>query len=107
MVVVDAVHESQVLASRIVRVRRGHASVIFPSSPTFQNKVTVVAFGLGATGDDAVDPLVGNRTVYFPKDHELKIDIRNSKSSYRPGEVATATLHVTGSEGSEKESAVG
>jgi hypothetical protein len=107
MVVVEAVHEWQVLASRIVRLRRGHGSVLFPPNEAFQNRVTIVAFGLGATRDDAIDPIVADRTVFFPKNRELNIDIRASKQSYRPGEEISATLHVTGSEGSEKATAVG
>jgi hypothetical protein len=105
--VVDAVHEAQVLASQVVHVRHGHASVLFPPSDKFQNEVTIVAYALGARNDDRYDNTVGARTVFFPKNHELNIEIQPSKSSYRPGEEVSATLHVTGPEGTQTENALG
>jgi len=104
---VEVMHEAQVLASRLVHVRHGHASLTFSTSEKFQNEITILAYALGTPADDSYNDNVGDHTVYFPKNYELKVDIHPSKLTYRPGEEASATIHVTGPDGDEKESALG
>ncbi|HTC64777.1 MAG TPA: alpha-2-macroglobulin family protein [Candidatus Saccharimonadales bacterium] len=105
--VVDAVHDSQVLASQLVHVRHGHASVFFPANEKFQNEVTILAYALGTRNDESYDNIFGTRTVFFPKNHELSVEIRPSKLTYRPGEEVSAMLNVTGPEGALTEDALG
>lgn len=108
-VVVEAVHDFQVLASRLVRVRHGHADVVFDGGNKFQNDVTILAYAFGLKpGDDYYNSaVVGAHTVLFPKDHELKVDVKLAKSVYRPGDEATADLRVTGADGEQAKSALG
>ena len=108
-VMVDAVHNSQILASKLVRVRRGHASLVFAPSDKFQNEVSILAyaFGLKPGYDYHPSSIVGSHTVLFPKDHELKVDVRLAKSTYRPGEETTADFRVTAADGEQARSALG
>jgi hypothetical protein len=108
-VVVDAMNHSRVLASKLVRVRHGHANVVFDASDKFQNDVSILAYSLGLEpGNDYYNSaVVGSRTVLFPKDHELKVDVKLAKSVYRPGDEALANLRVTSAGGEQAKSAIG
>ncbi len=104
---VEVMYEAQVLASRLVHVRHGHASLTFSPSEKFQNEITILAYALGTPADNSYNDNIGYHTVYFPKNHELNVDIHPSKLTYRPGEEASATIQVTGPDGDQKESALG
>lgn len=108
-VIVEAVHDSQVLASKLVHVRHGHATVSIKANDEFQNEVILLAYTFGLKpGDDYYSSaIVGSHTVLFPKDHELKVNVKMAKSAYRPGEEATADLRITGADGAQAESALG
>ncbi len=108
-VVVEAMHDFQIVASKLVRVRHGHAQVMFEGNEKFQNDVSILAYAFGVKpGDDYRNSaLVGVHTVLFPKDHELKVDVKLAKSVYRPGDEATADLRVTGADGEQAKSALG
>jgi hypothetical protein len=107
MLVVEAQHEYQTVASQIVRVRQGRGSLTFPPNPAFQNRVTIVAYNLGTRTDDGNDSITGNRSIYFPKNNALNVEIHSSKTSYRPGEEASATIQVTDPDGNESASDLG
>jgi hypothetical protein len=110
-VVVEAVHDFQVLASKLVRVRHGRAEVSFDATEPYHNDVTILAYGFGLTPGDSNENeesgLVGSHTVLFPKDNDLKVDVKLGKPVYRPGEEAAAALQVTRADGRKQESAIG
>jgi len=104
---VDAMHDAKVLASRLVHVRNGHGNLTFSTGNEFQNDITILAYALGTPDENGNDNILGYHTIYFPKNHQLNVDIHPSKLTYRPGEEASATIHVTGPDGDQKESALG
>jgi hypothetical protein len=108
-VVVEAVHDFRVLSSKLVHIRHGHVSLVFNPSDKFQNDVSILAYAFGLKpGDDYYNSTaVGSHTVLFPKDHELKVDVRLAKAIYRPGDEATADLRVTGANGERTKSVLG
>ena len=108
-VVVEAIHDFQVLATKLVRVRHGHASVVFDPNDKFQNEVSILAYAFGLQpGDDYYNSAVADsHTVSFPKNHELKVDVKLAKSTYRPGEETTADFRVTTPDGTRAKSALG
>ncbi len=105
--VVEAGHNSDVLARQFVRLHRGRASLVIPSSEHFQNEVTIVAFLLGGRNDSGGSEVMGFHNVYFPKKHGLSVDVHVSKNTYKPGEEASAVLQVSGPDGNQRESALG
>jgi hypothetical protein len=107
MLVVDVVRDAQIQTSRLVHMRHGHASITLSPDDKFQNEVTIVAYALGSRNDDQHDNIAGAHTVFFPKNHELSVDIHPSKLTYRPGEEASTTIHVIGPDGAQRESALG
>jgi hypothetical protein len=108
-VVVEVIHDFQVLASKLVRVRHGHATVSFEANDKFQNEVNILAyeFGLEPAADYYNSAIIGSHTVLFPKDHELKVNLKFAKSVYRPGDEATADLRITSANGEQAKSALG
>lgn len=108
-VVVDAVREWQVLASRVVRLHKGRAFLVFTPNEKFKDEVSFVAYAVGLRRGDAYDSSVayGSHTVLFPRDRELKLDVRFFKSTYRPGEEARADFRIRAPGGEAVESALG
>lgn len=106
--VVDAIKDSKVIASQRVRVHGGRGALEFLPNAAFQNEIQIVAYaiGLATKGGSLEEMLSASRSVFFPHDDELNVDVKLGKTSYQPGEKATVDLHVTGSVQRQK-SAVG
>lgn len=107
-VAVDAIRDWQVLASRLVKLRNGKATVTFSTTEAFYGEVGFVAYALGPSAETRrVSSLHGSHMVLFPRDQELKVDARLSKSSFRPGEDAGLSVQVRDPSGVGAPSAVG
>jgi hypothetical protein len=108
-VVVEAVHDFQVIASKLVHVRHNTAELVFDSTEKFENEVTILAytFGRKPSDDYYTSSISGSHTVSFPKNHELQVEVKLAKSVYRPGDEATANLQVTNPDGAPAKSALG
>jgi hypothetical protein len=108
-VVVDAVHDEKVVASQVIHLHRGRASLVFPSNDNFKNQVTIAAyaFGVHAERDPGESKFASYRNVLFPKNHELNLDVRLVKTTYQPGESVPANLRVSGPDGELTSGAIG
>lgn len=108
-IVVDVAHESHVLASKVVHMDRGRGTAVFDTDEKFENEVTLRAYALGSEHKSRYDDEVphGVHTVLFPKNREMKMDIRLAKGVYRPGDEADARVHVYGSDGLPERGALG
>ncbi len=108
-VVVEAIHDFQAVSTKLVRVRHGSASVVFDPNDKFQNEVSILAYAFGLKpGDDYYNSAIADsHTVLFPKNHELQVDLKLAKSTYRPGEEAVAKFRVTSPDGTQARSALG
>src|SRR6267378_5200339 len=51
--VVEAMHDFQIVASKLVRVRHGHAQAVFEENEKFQNDVSVLAYAFGVKPGDS------------------------------------------------------
>jgi len=100
---VEIVQGWRVVSSQTVQLASGHGHVVFPYAADFKDEVTVVAYG-HASGQAFV---VGTRTVLYPRNHELKLDLRMNHSDYRPGQEAMTDFQVTRADGKSVESALG
>lgn len=105
---VDVVSNNRVLTTETLRLRGGSASLELPYRPEFQNRLTLSAYSTDIPGgDDEDDYPRGTRTVVFPRNRELKFDVRMSQASYQPGEEASAGVRVRNASGRSVESALG
>jgi hypothetical protein len=106
-VVVDAVSQGRVLFSKVVRLAAGRAALVIPTGADFGGAVTVSAVGVAPSGEDGGDYASGARTVVFPRDHELKLDVKLSQESFRPGEEAGAQFALRAADGRRAAGALG
>lgn len=107
-VVVDAISQGRVIHTSTVRLSGGRASLVIPSDPNFGGAVTIAATGVTpAGGDDDDDDSTGVRTIIFPRDRELKLDVKLSRKSYRPGEEADAQFSLRTADGRRAAGALG
>jgi hypothetical protein len=106
-VVVDAVSQGRVLASKTVRLSGGRASLVIPTDAEFGGPVEVAANSAAPAGEDDDDYASGARTVVFPRDRELKLDARLSQKTFRPGEEAGAEFSLRAADGRRAAGALG
>jgi A-macroglobulin TED domain/Alpha-2-macroglobulin family/Carboxypeptidase regulatory-like domain/MG2 domain/Alpha-2-macroglobulin bait region domain/A-macroglobulin receptor binding domain/Macroglobulin domain MG3/Type II secretion system (T2SS), protein G len=107
--VLDAVRDFQIIASKQVHVRHHSAEVVFDSADKFENEITILAYTFGRKpGDDYYNSAItDSHTIAFPKNHELQVEVKLAKSVYHPGDEATANLQVTSPSGEPAKSALG
>ena len=106
-VVVDAVSRERVLFSKTVRLSGGRASLVIPSGEDFTGVISVAANSTAPARDDDEYYASGARTVVFPRDRELKLDVKLSQKSFRPGEEAGAQFALRTADGRRAAGALG
>ncbi|HEX8335699.1 MAG TPA: MG2 domain-containing protein, partial [Pyrinomonadaceae bacterium] len=104
---VDAVSEGRLLYSRTTRLAGGRAVLFIPTGPDFAGPVSVSAMSSAPHGDDGDSYSLGARTIVFPRDRELKLDVKLSQKSFRPGEEADAQFAVRTADGRRAAGALG
>ena len=102
----DIIEDNRVVRAQTVRLSGGRASVLVPYRREFGGEVTITAYTLPDDADDE-NPRGGSRVVLFPRESELKLDVRTDKKEYKPGEEAGAEIRVRDAAGREVESVVG
>lgn len=102
-VVVDLTRDFIVIRSERVRLNNGRGTVVFTYTPDFKDKLTVAAYA------DFIPSryLFGTHTILYPRNSELKMNVRTSQKSYRPGEDAHVNVNIRAPEGGALESALG
>jgi hypothetical protein len=106
-VVVDAISQGRVIFSKSMRLSDRRASLVIPASPDFRDAVTVSATSAAPSGEGNDEFSFGARTVVYPRDRELKLDVSLSRKSYQPGEEASARFAVRSSDGRRAVGALG
>jgi A-macroglobulin TED domain/Alpha-2-macroglobulin family/MG2 domain/Carboxypeptidase regulatory-like domain/A-macroglobulin receptor binding domain/Alpha-2-macroglobulin bait region domain/Macroglobulin domain MG3 len=99
---VDLIRDTNVINTQRVRLRDGRASVTFPYTPEFKDRLTIASYPISQQGNRVVDTV----TVLYPRDVELKVNARTSQTTYRPGANAHVSLNVRAPEGRGAESAL-
>ncbi|HEY0727040.1 MAG TPA: MG2 domain-containing protein, partial [Pyrinomonadaceae bacterium] len=101
--VVEVAKDWNVIRSERVRLRGGRATVNFPYARNFTGAITIAAYPDFANENR----LIGVRSILFPTDSELDLNVRTSQATYRPGEDARVRFNVRTSDGRTAESALG
>ena len=106
---VEAIDDLRFIASQVVHLRHGHASLTFPPNDRFEGPITISAYELGLhpSGQWDESAAQGSWTVLFPHDTSLNLDLHTSKAEYRPGEEARIDFHVSSPDGDTQKSALG
>jgi len=76
-VVLEAMHDFQIVASKLVRVRHGHAQVVFEGNEKFQNDVSILAYAFGVKPGDNLSQLNAGGCTHRPVSEgpRLKVDV--------------------------------
>ena len=101
-VFVDLIADSNIIRSLRVRLHNGHATVTFPYTPEFKDRLTIAAYPGFLKSNRSLEA----STILYPHDVELKVDARTSQTTYRPGDNAHVNLNVRAPEGGATESAL-
>lgn len=101
--VVELAKDSSVIRSARVQLRGGRATASFPYAPNFTGILTVAVY------PDFSDSgrLVGVRSILYPHNPDLNVNIKSSQASYRPGDDASVSFNVRTVDGRAAESALG
>jgi hypothetical protein len=105
--IVDAVAGGRALHTERVRLRGGRARLVVPYRPGFENRVQIVAYAADIPENSYDSYARGSRAVIYPRDRELKLDLRFGRETYEPGEEAAATAHVRTGAGRAAAAALG
>jgi hypothetical protein len=107
-IVFDAMVEGRVIASRTLRLDgAGRASFSLPYHEEFQNGVTLSATATEPEDWDDDDYAYGAKVIVFPRNRELKLDVKMTRASYRPGEDAGVEFAVRTPDGRRAAGALG
>ena len=101
--IVELANDSSVIRSERVRLRSGRATVTFPYAANLSDRITIAAFP--DFTDDQEE--IGVRTVLYPTNSELNLNVKTSQASYRPGDDASVRFNVRTSGGKTAESSLG
>jgi uncharacterized protein YfaS (alpha-2-macroglobulin family) len=97
-----------VLNSQVIQLHGGRASIIVPYDKAFKDIVTITAYSFfGSGAESRYDIPSATRSVLYPRERDLKLNVRMDQSSYKPGEEAHADLTVRDADGRSIESALG
>jgi hypothetical protein len=106
-VIVDAASDGRVVVSQTVRLAGGHASLTIPYHEGFRDALNISATSTEIPESQYDEHDFGARTVVYPRDRELKLDVRLSQTSFRPGDEAGVQFAVRSPEGRRAASALG
>jgi A-macroglobulin complement component/alpha-2-macroglobulin family protein/carboxypeptidase family protein/MG2 domain-containing protein/A-macroglobulin receptor/macroglobulin-like protein len=104
--IVDLMRGSRLLATRAVQLKGGRAEISFPFEQEFGDELMIVAYPAFSDGYETWNS-AGVARVLYPRDRELKLDVKFDQASYRPGDEAGADLRVLTPQGRSVESALG
>ncbi|HEU0179475.1 MAG TPA: MG2 domain-containing protein, partial [Blastocatellia bacterium] len=104
--IVDLMRGSRLLFTRAVQLKEGRAEITFPFNQEFGDELMIVAYPAFSEDSDAWNS-AGAARVLYPRDRELKLDVKFDQASYRPGDEARADLRALTSQGRAAESALG
>jgi len=105
-VTVEVLHDGAIMATQHATLHSGRAYLVFPYDARFSDEVTVVAYSL--EGEESPRSYLRNaRSVLYPKNRQLSVELALDKSEHRPGQKANVRFTVQSADKSLVESALG
>lgn len=105
--VFEVLQANRILHSQMLELKDGQASLTLPYQPEYKDDVTLVTYAHVMTEENKDRFVYGARTVLYPRDRELKLDVKLPRNDYQPGEEVTAGISVRTPDGRAAASAVG
>lgn len=97
----------KLLLSQMVKLHGNKGFTVLPFREEFQGELRLLAYSLG--GDDSFSSrsLRGVRTILYPHDTTLKVNVKLNQAAYKPGEEAQASLQVDAPGGTPVQAVLG
>ena len=106
-VVVEATRaDGEAVHSQLVTLAGGRAEFSVPFKPSHRGEITFTAYRADESAAERYSSRPA-RTVLFPQETGLKLDVQFARASYRPGEEAEARFRVLTARGEPAETALG
>lgn len=105
-VIVDVASQSNLIQSRHVQLHQGKTTFTVRYKPEMRDEVNISAYSQTADSNDWDLPF-GSRTVLFPRDRELRFNVRMDRAKYKPGADAMADFEVLRPDGKPASSVIG
>jgi hypothetical protein len=102
-VILDVSRGFEVLRSDFVRLQDGRASVTFPYDDQFRDELIVTVYANTGVREEIYD----SHSLFYPRDKDLRLDVRPEQTTYRPGQEAHVNFNVLAPDGGKAESALG
>lgn len=106
-VIVNISTSAGLVSSKVVPLVRGTADVTFDYDARLRGEVEISAFVLTRTDDDDERALSAAAHVIYPASQDLQVRLNMARTTYRPGETASADFKVRSPRGVGLESALG
>jgi hypothetical protein len=104
----DLLSENKVLSSSRVQLHDGHAQVEFPYDPEFRGSLFIVAYNMKAQSSEHDNRnLRSSAEVLFPEPQTLEVGVHLERTTYKPGEDASAEFRVRDPRGRAVQTALG
>lgn len=103
----DILSENAIVGSVRVQLYHGHAQVEFPYDPAFHGSLSIIAYEMKPSGDSDDRSLVGTAQVLFPEPQNLDLGVHLERTTYKPGEPASAEFRVRDPHGHAAQTALG
>ncbi len=106
-VIVNISTPAGLVSSKVVPLVRGTADVTFDYDARLRGEVEISAFSLTRTDEDDERALSAAAHVIYPAAQDLQVRLNMARTTYRPGETASADFKVRSPQGAGIESALG
>lgn len=105
--VVEVSRDSNIIESKSLSLHGGAATFTLGYRPEFQDEVTISAFSKTQRYSNYHDFPFGSRTVLFPRNRDLNVNLRLDQTAYKPGEDAMVDFRISMPDGRPVNSALG
>ena len=83
--IVNVAREGNLIESRSLALHDGAATFSLPYRPAFQDEISISAYARPADTNSYYEYPFGSRTVLFPRDRDLKLNVHLDRAEYKPG----------------------
>jgi A-macroglobulin TED domain/Alpha-2-macroglobulin family/Carboxypeptidase regulatory-like domain/MG2 domain/A-macroglobulin receptor binding domain len=104
---VEILQDGVVVASQRAHLKHSKAFLVFPSQRQFQGELSVRAYPTDVRDEWYSGTLPGSRTILFPHDSELKLNVSLDHETYLPAGEMNAAIRVRTSDGNLQQGALG
>lgn len=104
----DLLSPNAILSSTRVQLLHGRARVEFPYDPSFRGSLYIIAYNMKSKSEKEEEKnLAGGAEVIFPGLQSLDLGVHLERTTYKPGESASADFQVRDPEGHAAQTALG